>query len=191
MAIYETRISLLEQLTLPPDTLLVTIDVDSSFPSISQFECLQIIYEELFTIHHLTSLFCLYILTDSNECRFLSFNSQRYFIVGDCCKVFLTSWHAVLNCFHRFSQFHNIQTSYSTRLDTKLTKKPLSINICTTLCLTLIPISKNWLCMNEYFSGQLNFSGTALQDMTSQMTVSTLSCLETCFFQRTHYQIWP
>ena len=115
---------------------------------------------------------------DSNECRLLSSNSQRHFIVGDCCKVFLNSWHAVLNCFHRFSQFQNIQTSYSTqRLDTKLTKKPLGINICTTLHLILIPISKDWLCMNKYFSGQLHFSGTALQDMTSQMTVSTLSCL--------------
>ena len=80
---------------------------------------------------------------DSSECCFLSFNSQRYFIVGDCCKVFLTSWHAVLNCFHRFSQFQNIQTSYSTqRLDTKLTKKPLGINICTTLHLILIPIQR-------------------------------------------------
>ena len=183
MTIYETCISLLEQLTVPPDTLLVTIDVDSSFPSIPQSECLQIIYEELFTIHHLLihinfSIMDFIGYRDSSECCFLSFNSQRYFIVGDCCKVFLNSWHAVLNCFHRFSQFQNIQTSYSTqRLDTKLTKKPLGINICTTLHLILIPISKDWLCMNKYFSGQLHFSGTALQDMTSQMTVSTLSCL--------------
>ena len=49
-----TSLSLsLETLTVPDSTILVSIDVDSLYPSIPQTECLNIIYEELHAHRHL------------------------------------------------------------------------------------------------------------------------------------------
>ena len=73
----------LQDVTIPTDALLVTIDVVSLYPSIPQTECLQIIYEEMFSHRDLLLLDpnlimrLLHLNINNNYFKFANFTFQQ------------------------------------------------------------------------------------------------------------------